>query len=244
MPKTTSTSACCCWPLPVVRPGAARRAAVVISISSGCSTCVFRYAIRPGRLCEKPAQVQSTIAFARSSPVESSARCTAPQASEAVLPFIVRPPRNCTTAAPRPIVAIVPLSLYSNGFVSSPFNRRAMFSPAHSPDCSATEPSCGRVLSVSVIQAMSPTANTSGWPARLRSGPTGTRLPRSQIDAERLDDRSRLQAGAPDERVRVKHGARLQRHARGRDGGHALADEDVDAALLRAPSPCSGGGSA
>ena len=47
--------------------------------------------MRPARLWEKPAQVQSTIALARSSPVESSARCTAPQASDADFPFIVRP---------------------------------------------------------------------------------------------------------------------------------------------------------
>ena len=55
-----------------------------------------------------------------------------------------------------------------------------MFSPAHSPDWSATEPSWGSTSSVfaSVIQAMSPTTNTSGWPSMLRSGPTGTRLPR------------------------------------------------------------------
>ena len=36
------------------------------------------------------------------------------------MPFIVRPPSICTTAAPRPIVAIVPLSRYLNGFGSLP----------------------------------------------------------------------------------------------------------------------------
>ena len=69
-----------------------------------------RTVIRPERSCVKPAQLHSTIAFARSSPVERSARWTVPQASAAVLPLSVRPRWNWTTAAPRPIVAIVPLS--------------------------------------------------------------------------------------------------------------------------------------
>jgi hypothetical protein len=50
---------------------------------------------------------------------------------------------------PRPIVAIGPLSLYANGFAVSPATARAMFSPAHFPDWSATEPSWGKALSVS-----------------------------------------------------------------------------------------------
>ena len=59
-----------------------------------------------------------------------------------------------------------------------------MFSPAHSPDWSATEPSWGSAWSVfvSVIHAMSPDANTSGWPSIARSGPTGTRLPRCELE--------------------------------------------------------------
>ena len=57
------------------------------------------------------APAQSTTAFARSSFVGSSARWTVPQASWAFLPFIVFPPSICTTAALRPIAAIVPLSL-------------------------------------------------------------------------------------------------------------------------------------
>ena len=47
--------------------------------------------IRLSRSCVKPAQTQLTTAFERSSPVESSARWTAPQARNAALPFIVRP---------------------------------------------------------------------------------------------------------------------------------------------------------
>ena len=107
---------------------------------------------------------QSTIAFARSSFVGRSARCTVRQANCALRPFIVFPPSICTTAAWRPIAAIVPLSLYSNGFVDLPATRREMVSPTCSPDWSATEPSCGSTWSVfeSVIAATSPTTKTPG----------------------------------------------------------------------------------
>jgi hypothetical protein len=51
-----------------------------------------------------------------------------------------------------------------DGFVAFPAMGRAIVSPACSPDCSATEPSCGRTVFVfaSVIAAMSPTAYISG----------------------------------------------------------------------------------
>ncbi len=54
-----------------------------------------------------------------------------------------------------------------------------MFSPASSPDWSATEPSCDKTsfVFVSVIHAMSPTPNTSGCPSMLRSCLTGMRSP-------------------------------------------------------------------
>ena len=47
-----------------------------------------------------------------------------------------------------------------NGFGSLPASRRAIDSPACSPDWSATEPSCGRTCPVfaSLIAAMSPIA--------------------------------------------------------------------------------------
>src|SRR5262249_9767512 len=85
--------------------------------------------IRPTRWCVKVAPAQSTTALARSSLVGSSARCTAPHAAWAFLPVIVRPASICTTAAPRPIVAIVPLSRYLNGLASLPAIRRAIVSP-------------------------------------------------------------------------------------------------------------------
>ena len=52
----------------------------------------------------------------------------------ALLPVIVPPPGICTTAAPRPIIAIVPLSRYRKGLVALPAIRRAIASPACSPE--------------------------------------------------------------------------------------------------------------
>ena len=87
-----------------------------------------------------------------------------PHASHAVVPVSDLPRRNCTTAALRPIVAIVPLSSYSNGSTFFFFRILEIVVPACSPACSATDPSCGRtvLVLVSVIHAMSPTPNTSG----------------------------------------------------------------------------------
>src|SRR4029079_17602293 len=144
--------------------------------------------IRPTRWCVSSLPAQSTTAFARSSFVGRSARCTARQANCALCPFIVLPPSIWTTAALRPIAAIVPLSRYANGFVALPATRRAIDSPACSPDWSATEPSCGSTCCTfaSVIAAMSPTTKTPGWPGSSRSGPTAIRSPRcSSIPSDR-----------------------------------------------------------
>ncbi len=69
-----------------------------------------RRVIRPTRWCVSSLPAQSTIAFARSSFVGRSARCTVRHANCAFRPFIVFPPSICTTAAWRPIAAMVPLS--------------------------------------------------------------------------------------------------------------------------------------
>ena len=83
-------------------------------------------------------------------------------ASDAFLPVIVRPPWNCTTAAPRPIVAIVPLSLYTNGFAFFPGLPRDVGSGVLSGlEGHRTQFGSTSLVSVSVIQAMSPMANTS-----------------------------------------------------------------------------------
>ena len=190
--------------------------------------------MRAARSCVNPAQVQSTIAFARSSPVESSARWTAPQARKATSPFIVRPRGSCTTAAPRPIVAIVPLSWY--GTASSPCRRRGgrCSPPPALPPGARPSRAAGSTSSVfvSVIQAMSPTGNTSGWPARLRSGSAAMRLPRWSSRPSVAGNRIRLQPRAPDERVGLEHLPGLERDAGRLDRLDDLAEEDVDAALL------------
>ena len=120
------------------------------------------------------------------------------------MPFIVRPRGIWTTAAPRPIVAIVPLSWYANGSVSLPATRRAMFSPACSPACSATEPSCGSTsfVFVSVIARDVADGEHLGMPGEAEIGLDGDAVAPLQLEPERLDERVRLQAGAPDERVR------------------------------------------
>ena len=100
------------------------------------------------RWCVKTLPAQSTTAFARSSFVGSSARCTVPHGELRLHALHRAAAEHLHDAAPRPIVAIVPLSRYANGFVSLPAIRRAIVSPACSPDCSATEPSCGRTCSV------------------------------------------------------------------------------------------------
>src|SRR5215471_5146316 len=96
--------------------------------------------IRPTRWWEIPAPAQSTSAFARSSFVGSSVMWTPSHAIWAFFPVAALPRCVCMTAAPRPIAAIVPLSLYLNGWVSLPSISRAMVSPACCPDWSATEP--------------------------------------------------------------------------------------------------------
>ena len=135
-----------------------------------------------------------------------------PQASCAPSPFIVRPPSICTTAAPRPIVAIVPLSRYANGFGLLARERRAIASPACSPDCSATEPSCGSTCSVfeSVIAGDVADGVDLGVAGERELGADRDAVAPLQLDPERADERVPLQAGAPDERVRLQHRPRLR----------------------------------
>ena len=110
-----------------------------------------------------------------------------------------------------------------------------MFSPACSPAWSATEPSCGSTsfVLVSVIQAMSPTANTSGWPATLRSGSAGTRLP--CCSSTPSDSTSGL-ACRPAPHTSVCASSTVpdfERDAGRLDRGDHLAQQHLDAALLQ-----------
>ena len=54
-----------------------------------------------------------------------------------------------------------------------------------------------------------------------------------QVEPERLNEPVALQAGAPDERVRLEHGARLERDPRRRDRRDDLARHHLDAAFLQ-----------
>src|SRR5262249_16349398 len=157
-------------------------------------------AMRPARLWENPAQVQSTIAFARSSPVESRARWTVPQASQAERPFIVRPLRNCTTAAPRPIVAIVPLSWYANGLRGSPPPRAAgSLRPGPRPRLQRH----GSELRQDLVGLGDPRDVADGVHLRVADDAEIGRDRHApavlEVHAEHLDDVGRLQARAPDE---------------------------------------------
>ena len=80
-----------------------------------------------------------------------------------------RSPRTLTMALKRPMAAALPRSRYLKGTLSRPFSRRLIVLAACRPPCMATSQTPGRLLRV----AMSPTANTSGCPGRLRSGQHG-----------------------------------------------------------------------
>ena len=181
-----------------------------------------------------PAPAQSTIAFARSSFVGRSARCTAPQAAWAFRPFIVRPPSICTTAAPRPIVAIVPLSWYLNGFGSLPSRRRAIVSPDVLAGLQRDRAELRQDLLGLRVRDRGDVADgvdlrmTRDREIRSDADPVAA----LELEPERLDERVALEARAPDERVRRDLRAGLQRHAGGRDRGDALAGDDLDGALL------------
>ena len=124
--------------------GRSRRSRRAQSSSSDPTT------IRLARSWVNPAHVQSSIALVRSSPVESSAEVNGAPGQERDLP-LHRPPLgeldHGSAAADRrhrPLVVV--------GERLGRFRRRAaraMFSPARSPACSATDPSCGRTLAVS-----------------------------------------------------------------------------------------------
>ncbi len=109
-----------------------------------------------------------------------------------------------------------------------------MVSPACSPDCSATEPSCGSTCSVfeSVIAATSPTTNTPGYSGKLEIRADRDAVAPLELDPERLDEAVALEACAPDERVRGDHLPGCERDARRRDGLHPGAGHDLDRPLL------------
>ena len=150
------------------------------------------------------------------------------------MPLIVRPRAVWITAAPRPIVAIVPLSWYTKGF-----GLLARHAPRH-------------VLSGALAGLEGDRAELREDLARLRVGdpsdvadgkdlrvpgnreirPDRDPVPLLQLEPERGDDRVGLEAGAPDQRVGFEDGARFERDPSRLHGRHELADHDLDAELL------------
>ena len=164
--------------------------------------------IRPGRSWVNPAHVQSTIAFARSSPVESSARWTAPQASAAILPFIVLPARH----------------LHDRGAAADRRHRALVVVLERLRLLAGDEP--GDVLAGALARLQRDRAELRQHLVRLRVGDPGdvadrehlrmareaevgpdrrSRFPRSSSTPSDCDERVRLQARAPHERVRLEH---------------------------------------
>ena len=118
-----------------------------------------------------------------------------------------------------------------------------MFSPACSPAWRATEPSCGRT--VVRLRVGDPGDVADGEHLGV-AGDAEVRLGREavavlQLDAERLDEGVRLQAGAPHQRVRVEHRPRLERDAGRLDRRDHLAQQHLDAALLQRALACRSG---
>ena len=98
------------------------------------------------------------------------ARCTNIQTMNPGKPLRRTRP-TLTIALKRPMAAALPRSRYLKGTLSSPFSRRLIVLAACRPPCIATSHTPGRLL----IDAMSPTAKTSGCPGRVRSGSTAIR---------------------------------------------------------------------
>ena len=103
------------------------------------------------------------------------ARCTNTHTTQAGKPLI-RIPRQLKMARNRPMVATLPRSRYRNGLASSrPRRRRPIVWAACRLPCIATSATPGSPSRL----VMSPTANTSGCPGRVRSGSTSMRPARS-----------------------------------------------------------------
>ena len=101
------------------------------------------------------------------------------------------------------MVAIVPLSKYSNGFTVSAVVRALITRPTYLPSCIAGCAMPGSLFN----DTMSPMANTSGWPGKVQSGSTGTRPARSvSTPAARASIPARGEACTPAAQIRVRAG--------------------------------------
>ncbi len=129
---------------------------------------------RSGRARPIMERSQRIIVAARCPKPLRKARWTNIQTTQPGKP-LSRSPRTLTMALNRPTAAALPRSRYLKATASLPSRRRLMVLAAWRPPCMATSQTPGRSWSV----AMSPTANTSGWPGRVRSSATAIRPARS-----------------------------------------------------------------
>ena len=145
-------------------------------------------------------------------------------------------PRS-TTAWKREIVAIEPLSWYSNGPLGAlPASERLIASAEYRAPWMATWATPGSLFS----EIMSPTTCTSGWPGSVRSGSTATRPARS-TSAPDCSPRIRPSGLACTPAAQIFVAALIRRDlavgvldldAVGVDVGHHRAELDLDADLV------------
>ena len=180
-----------------------------------------------------PSPAEERVSFAVCS--ASNIACTPSQAANATGPSTwCRCFPTSATAAFRPIIAMMPLSLYANGLVGSPPNSRRMFCAAHRPDCCATDPSCGKGTLSSSPEGMfatSPTAYTPGKPLTFKSGRTSRRPPRPGTGPAAWAMIEADSTAAPDNRPGRDLAAIGELDVVGMNGGDAGLELDIGAGL-------------
>ena len=172
--------------------------------------------------CRRSPCAQLLNASTRLLPPVISAAWTPSQAAKAILPCSSTP-LTWAMAAPRPIIAIVPLSRYENGLaVLAAPGRRGSSWPPTTPLCSATEPSCGWVLpSLAGMFAMSPMTRTPGNPATVKSGRDVDPAAATLRQPAGAGDRRGHQAAAPDDAAGLDRRRRRTASRARADGLHA-----------------------
>ena len=133
------------------------------------------------------------------------------------------------------MVAIVPLSRYLNGFGllarDDPRDRLARVLSGLQRD----RPELGEQLLLTGIRDRGDVSDDVdlGVIGERELRPHGDAVALLELDPERPYESIRLQAGTPDQRVRLEHGARLERDARRGDRLDDLARHHLDRALLQ-----------
>ena len=167
---------------------------------------------------------QSSAVNPFSSPPERRVRWTPIQARYAALPVMVRPRLNSTTAAPRPTVAIVPLSVYSNraGSSSSPLR---MFSPASVPRLESYRPELGKgVTGLRIAHDRHVTNDEDVVASRETQIHRGFGSPVIATRGDRLTDQGRAEPAPRQGAPAWQKLARFQVHPVGLGTDHALTE--------------------